>query len=77
MASDNDLAGIQQILRHPAYCIEDGVEAIGVAFTTGNVDIALELLSYPGAFDDYRAAPFNVYKTMDTLEAAVNGYKRT
>lgn len=59
-AAENDMSTIKKMMSSPEYNVQQGKEAIGIAFTRKNNGIAYQLLSFPGALDEFFNHPFKV-----------------
>ena len=71
-AANNDMDTIKRIMANDDYKICVGKEAIGIAMACNYDDIVYEILSYPGALDEF----FNHHFKVDNgLRLAVKKYK--
>lgn len=72
-AANNDMDSIREIMKDDSYNVDMGKEAIGIAMICNNNNIAYELLSYPGALEEFFNHPFKVDNGLGKL---VEIYKR-
>lgn len=77
-AARNDMRTVKQMMRRDDYTFEMGREAIAIAFTRNNLDIAYELLSHPGSVESLFSDPINMFMVDAGLKASLDKYiKRT
>lgn len=75
MASENDMDGIRRAIRSEGYTLDKARMAISIAFTHGHNEIAYEILSMPGAWEEYVNTQFSPFVVMDKLEECIRKYK--
>lgn len=59
-SSNKDMTTVKQYMSIHGYNIDIGKQALGIALSMRHCDIAYQLLSFPGALEDYFDHPFKV-----------------